>query len=173
MKELTLQLFSARHIELDTALDIIAKAGYQSVEAYRENFNQPNDFKSALAHHGLNMVSAHISIDQLETNLLSNIELLAGFGASHMVCPYLLPERRPADSEGWIQLAEKLSAINSTLVNNGYTFAWHNHAFEIQTLADGGVPMQLLLDNAAQMQWEIDIRWVVRAGLNPLDWIQR
>lgn len=173
MKELTLQLYSARNTELDAALNIISKAGYKSVEAYQENLKQPDAFKAALAHHGLAMVSAHISIDQLESNLLSNIELVSGLGASHMVCPYLLPEHRPTDSQGWIQLAEKLNDINNTLVENGFTFAWHNHDFEFQKLIDGGVPMQLLLANTSQMHWEIDIGWIARVGLNPSDWIQQ
>lgn len=173
MKELTLQLYSARHTELNAALGIIAKAGYKSVEAYKDNFKQPDEFKSALSQHGLTMVSAHIGIDELDTNLPFNIDMVSGLGASHIVCPYLLPESRPADSQGWIALADKLNAINDKLASNGFTFAWHNHDFEFQTLTDGGIPMQLLLDNATQMHWEIDIGWIVRAGLNPLEWIQR
>jgi len=173
MTELTLQLFSARNTELDVALQIIAAAGYKSVEAYSENLQQRDEFKNALQRHDLKMVSAHISLDQLENNLPFNMELLAGFGASHMVCPYLLPEHRPADSEGWIQLAQKLDSINNTLVKNGFTFAWHNHDFELQTLADGGVPMQLLLDYATQMHWELDIGWIVRAGCDPSQWLQQ
>jgi len=173
MTELTLQLFSARNTELNVALEIIAAAGYKSVEAYGENLKQRDEFSSALERHGLTMVSAHISIDELQNNLAFNIDLLSELGASHMVCPYLLSEQRPADSQGWIQLAQKLDAINNTLNNNGFTFAWHNHDFEFKTLSDGGVPMQLLLDNAAQMHWECDIGWIVRAGLNPSEWIQR
>jgi len=172
MTELTLQLYSARHTELDTALEIIANAGYKSVEAYGENLKQRDVFKSSLERHGLTMVSAHIGIDELVNNLPFNMELLTELGASHMVCPYLLPDSRPSDSQGWIELALKLDAINNTLVNNGFTFAWHNHDFEFQTLPDGGVPMQMLLDNATQMHWEIDIGWIVRAGLNPSDWLR-
>jgi len=157
----------------ERALQIIATAGYKSVEAYGENLQQPEKFQSALQRHNLKMVSAHIGIDELMNNLPFNIELLAGFGTSHMVCPYLQPEQRPTDSQGWIQLAQQLGSINNTLEKEGFTFAWHNHDFEFQTLADGGVPMQLLLDNAAQMQWEIDVGWIVRAGLNPSEWLQR
>jgi len=172
MTELTLQLYSARHTDLNTALETIAAAGYKSVEAYRDNFAQPDNFKSALERYGLTMVSAHVGIDELETNLPFNMKQLSALDATHMVCPYLLPEQRPADSQGWIELASRLSAINQTLEDNGFTFAWHNHDFEFQALDDGGIPMQLLLDNATQMQWEIDVGWIARTGLAPSDWLQ-
>jgi len=173
MSELTLQLYSARNTELETALEIIAAAGYKSVEAYSENLKNPEAFNSALQRHGLTMVSAHIGIDQLLNSLPSSMELLAKFGTQHMVCPYLQPEQRPNDSAGWIQLAQKLTTINDALQESGFTFAWHNHDFEFETLVDNGVPMQLLLEHAAQMHWEIDLAWMVRAGASPSEWLQR
>ena len=170
--ELTLQLFSARNTELNAALEIIAAAGYQSVEAYGDNLNNPDAFRDALQANGLAMVSAHIRLEQLESSLDASMELVSSLGASHIVCPYLQPEDRPTSGDSWLRLANKLAGINDTLSKNNFTFAWHNHDFEMEPLDDGNVPMQLLLDNAPGMHWEVDIGWIVRAGANPQQWLQ-
>ena len=53
----------------------------------------------------------------------------------------------------------------------GFEFAWHNHAFEFETLADGSLPQKLMLDAAPGIGWEIDVAWVIRGGADPLKWI--
>lgn len=172
MPELTLQLYSARHSGLNDSLEIIAAAGYKSVEAYGENLKDPDTFNQALQAHGLTMASAHIGIEELLSNLPFFVDLFVDLSSSHLVCPYLMPERRPTDSAGWVELANSLNRINTKLANHSITFAWHNHDFEFDALPDGSIPMQLLLDNAPDMQWEIDIGWVVRAGLDSSWWMQ-
>lgn len=173
MPELTLQLYSARNTPLHDALKIVADAGYTSVEAYADNFKDTAEFKTALASHGLKLASAHISLDELQSNIDETMPMLSSFGASHVVCPYLVPEQRPSDKSAWIALAQTLSKINETLSANGFTFAWHNHDFEFEALPGGEIPMQLLMDNAQNMHWEFDIGWVVRAGANVNQWLEQ
>lgn len=171
MPELTLQLYSARNTESAHALQSIAEAGYTSVEAYGANFDNPKTFEAALKDNGLKLVSSHVGIDQLETNVEGAMELLSSFGTTHIVCPYLLPEHRPTDKAGWVQFADRLVAINAVLAKNGFTFAWHNHDFEFDALEDGSVPMQVILDNAPKLHWEIDLGWIARAKQNPKQWL--
>jgi sugar phosphate isomerase/epimerase len=55
----------------------------------------------------------------------------------------------------------------------GLAFGWHNHDFELVPLADGSVPMQIILENAPGIDWEADIAWIIRGGGDPMDWIAR
>jgi len=55
----------------------------------------------------------------------------------------------------------------------GKTFAWHNHDFEFDVLSDGSVPMQVLLEHAPEIHWELDIGWIQRAGESPATWLQQ
>jgi sugar phosphate isomerase/epimerase len=55
----------------------------------------------------------------------------------------------------------------------GFGFGWHNHDFEFVPLADGSVPMQILLETAPDLDWEADIAWVIRGGADATDWIAR
>ncbi len=173
MPELSFQLFSARNTPLADALTIIANAGYSSVEAYGENFKDQNGFKQALDASGLHIASVHIGLEQLLNNIDEELKLTDSFGINHIVCPYLLPDARPTDEAGWVKLAEQLSGINDTVESAGKTFAWHNHDFEFEKLAEGSVPMQILLDHAPGMHWELDVGWIQRAGDSPASWLQK
>jgi len=173
MLQLSFQLFSARHTLLPEALKIIANAGYTSVEAYGENFKDRKAFKDSLEENSLSVASAHVGIDELANNMDGSLELANEFNISHIVCPFLLPDARPKDKAGWVSLAQQLASFNDTLEENGKLFAWHNHDFEFDVLPDGSVPMQILLEHAPQMHWELDIGWIHRAGAVPLDWLKQ
>ncbi len=51
--------------------------------------------------------------------------------------------------------------------------AWHNHDFEMRPLPDGKIPLDLILAAAPDVLWEADIGWIVRAGGDPLPWLER
>lgn len=173
MLDLTFQLFSARNTPLPDALKLIADVGYTSVEAYGDNFNEPDTFKELLEKNNLTVASAHVGLDQLANNMEQSLEQADAFGIKHIVCPYLLPEARPTDKQGWVSLAAQLDGLNKVVEASGKTFAWHNHEFEFDVLDDGNVPMQLLLDHAPEMHWEIDIGWIQRAGGSAAIWLQQ
>ncbi len=169
---LSFQLYSARNTALPEALATIAEAGYKSVEAYAGNFEQLDTFTQELKVAGLTVSSVHISRDELKNNMINSIELAATLGADHIVCPYLLPEDRPVDKNGWVALAQELAEFNVQISATGRDFAWHNHDFEFHRLPDGSVPMRLLLDNAPDMYWEIDVGWIHRASQDPASWLR-
>lgn len=172
INELSFQLYSARNTALPEALAIIANAGYKSVEAYGGNFQQLDAFTQELNAAGLTVSSVHISRDELKNNMVSSIELAATLGADHIVCPYLQPDDRPKDKNGWMELAEELADINAQISATGRDFAWHNHDFEFHALPDGSLPMRLLLDNVPDLHWEIDIGWIQRASQDPASWLR-
>jgi len=166
------QLFSARNTEIGDALQIVADAGYSGVEAYRDNFVDAAAFRSNLDKHGLKVPSMHINLDPLRTDAAAMMQRARDFGSQHIVCPFLAVEDRPADSKGWQTLIAELSDHAKRWADAGFTFAWHNHDFEFVALPDGALPMQLILENAKELQWEIDVAWIARADADPMPWIQ-
>ena len=173
MPELSFQLYSARNTPLPDALKIIAEAGYTSVEAYGDNFSDTTLFKNALKTNSLTVASSHIGLDKLANNMDESLALANDFDINHLVCPFLMPDDRPTDSKGWIAPADQLAGFNEIIESNGKTFAWHNHDFELAVLDDGGVPMQLLLEHAPKMHWELDVGWIQRAGGSASTWLQQ
>jgi len=165
------QLYSARNTSLAQSLATVSDAGYTSVEAYRDNFVDSDAFKRALDEHQLLVPSMHINIEPLRNEVEKCMQQAKDFGSKHIVCPYLLPAERPIDSKGWSELVSELADHASRWQDAGFTFAWHNHDFEFIALPDGAIPMQLILDNAPELHWEIDVAWIVRANADPLPWI--
>lgn len=84
-----------------------------------------------------------------------------------------MPHERPKDLAGWQAFAKELSSYQDMCAKAGFSFAWHNHDFEFQALKDGTVPMTVILEEAPDVNWEIDPAWMVRAGADPLTWIKK
>lgn len=172
MDNLTFQLFSARNTPLDQALPLIAEAGYTSVEGYRDNVEDPVTLQTLLQQNGLSIVSLHVGFDELKNNMNHTLELARELDINHLVCPYLLPEHRPENKDGWVDLAKELADFAAEISSVGRDFAWHNHDFEFVRLADGTLPIRTLLDEAPDMFWEIDVGWIARVGQDSGSWIR-
>ena len=172
MKNFAFQLYSARNTPLQEALPIIAAAGYTEVEGYGENLKDPDAFKVALDKHRLKAVSLHIGRNELKHSMRETLDVARMLDVNHIVCPYLLPEDRPEDKAGWVELAAEFAEINAQISSVGRDFAWHNHDFEFVRLADGSMPIRALLDEAPEMHWEIDVGWIARVGQDPASWLR-
>jgi sugar phosphate isomerase/epimerase len=168
----SLQLYSARETPLEDSLEIIAKAGYQGIEAYRDSFADSDAFKAMLDRHQLKLPSMHINIQPLRDEFQVCLKLVREFSCQHIVCPYLETAQRPKDAQAWRLLAQELSDLAKRWRDADCQFAWHNHDFEFIKMVDGSLPMELLLEHAPEMQWEADLAWMIKANSNPQPWIE-
>lgn len=168
------QLYSARkHGPLEATLAMLAGCGYREVEGFADAYGEPERLRKLLDAHGLTMPSGHFSIDMMERNRSEVLDIAATLGMNKLVMPYLPASERPADSRGWREFGERLNGIAASYRGEGYGVAWHNHDFEFTSLADGALPHDLLFAAAPLLDWEIDVAWVVRAGMEPLAWVKR
>jgi sugar phosphate isomerase/epimerase len=169
---LSFQLYSARNFPpLESQLRIIAEAGFANVEAYDALYADAAEVSRLIKKYGLTARSGHFALATLETAFDQCIGAAEALGIDILVAPYLAPDARPRDSEGWNALGERLSAIGDRLRRAGHGFAWHNHDFEFEPLPDGSFPIERLL--VENVLWEADVAWIVRAGADPKRWIQR
>ncbi len=84
----------------------------------------------------------------------------------------LLPGAAPSGDyrEGkkdWQELADGLSRIGAAFKKAGKGFGYHNHHWEFVDLANGKMPIDLILASP-DVQWEFDLAWEVKAGKDPL-----
>ena len=172
---LSFQLYSAREFTpWEDVLATLAEIGYTQVEGFGANYEQPQHFKECLQKNGLSMPSGHIALDSLENDSQQVFDTANRLGMQKIVCPFLAPDLRPNDSAGWQAIAQRLQAVSTKVRDAGFTFAWHNHEFEfIACESDGSVPMDIMLEQAPDMEWEADIAWIVRAHADPMQWIER
>ena len=168
------QLYSARNFQpWDKVLKLVAGAGYRQVEGFGGVYSDPAGFRAELDKNGLSMPTGHFSLDMLEKDFGGVRKIADALGIKLLICPHIAADQRPADAPGWRGFGERLAAVGETAKKAGYGFAWHNHDFEFQKLADGSVPQEHILASAHEIGWEIDVAWVVRGGTDPLPWIDR
>lgn len=171
---LSFQLYSARKFPpIEQQLTTLAGLGYRKVEPFGALFGEADQLKSALDRTAMAVPSSHIGIDMMRADLDGAIAIAKRFGVSIVVIPYLQAPDRPGDSAGWASFGQELQGYAAKLKSRGLRLAWHNHDFEMVALPDGKVPMDIILGAAPDLFWEADIGWIVRAGADPLPWLER
>lgn len=169
---ISFQLYSARHFQpYEDVLRQLAGWGYTQVEGFGGVYDNPAAFRAALDKNSLSMPSGHFSLDLLKNDFAGAESIAKTLGIGTIICPFLPPDKRPSDAAGWRDLAKHLETIGQHCRQAGFTFAWHNHDFEFQTLDDGSTIQQIILDEAPGIGWEMDVAWVARGEADPLAWI--
>ncbi len=166
------QLYSARKFPpLELQIAIVARCGFTHVETFGPLNQSPDETRRALDRHGLAAVSAHIGVDELESDAPAVVRAAHLLGVEFVVAPYLSPEKRPKDRAGWMAFGERLARTRNLIEREGLRFAWHNHDFEFQPLPDGSYPIEHIL--GSDLAWEADLAWVTLGGGDPIGWIDR
>lgn len=171
---LSYQLYSSRNF--GPAADTVrrmADLGYPAVEGYGsliDDAEARTALGGALKDTGLDMPTAHLGLETLETNA-DVAGILADMGAETVYVPHIGPDQRPTDAAGWKAFGERVSKAGDALRAKGLRMGWHNHDFEFKALPDGSIPMDHMLE--ADLDWQFDVAWAVRAGADPMGWIDR
>ncbi|CUH77526.1 sugar phosphate isomerase/epimerase family protein [Tropicibacter naphthalenivorans] len=173
--DVSFQLYSAR--EATPWEDVIAKLaalGYTQVEGFGGVYTDPAAFRALLDQHGLTMPSGHFfPIGNFEETLDQTLATAKILGMNRIFCP--APEdlwRDGTDAANWIALAKRLHEAGKKVNDAGFAFGWHNHHWEFMPLPGGEIAMDLILEHAPNIDWEMDVAWVVRGGADPLKWIK-
>ena len=177
MQSAGIQLYSVRDM---TARDFagtmkkVADIGYKFVEtAGYGNLKTAKEAKKALDDAGLKAVSGHFGIDMLEGKLDEVLADAETLGLEMVVCPFL-PDNRRKDAESYKSVAKVLEQAGLQLHQHGPILAYHNHDFEFQKF-DGRYGMDILLENTPPhlVAAEIDVYWVKKAGLDPVEYLNK
>lgn len=171
------QLYSSRNFPpLADTLVMLARAGFTAVEGYGGLYADADklaELSAALDSAGLTMPTGHFAIEMIETQPDFVIAAAQTLGMETVYCPYLLPSDRPVDGAGWRAFGARLQAAGAPLRKAGLGFGWHNHDFEFVAAPDGVIPQAAIFEGGPDLEWEMDVAWVVRGGADPMDWIAR
>lgn len=151
----------------------VAALGYQGVEFAGYGNLSPKAVRNVLDHLGLQAASSHIPLEALERDLQAVINDQHILGSKHIVCPYLLPEKRTEDD--YFQLIDLLNKAGEVCLKEGITLSYHNHDFELIHLSNGKTALETILDET-HPEWvkaEFDVYWLTRGGENPVKWLER
>lgn len=176
IKNFGLQLYSLREdLPKDPkgVLKQVASFGYKQVESFEGKqgmfWGMTNkEFKTYMDELGMTIVSSHCNIN---TDFETKAAQAGEIGMKYLICPYLGPQKTLDDYK---KAAEKFNACGDICKKNGLRFAYHNHGYSFNAI-DGVLPQDVMMQNtdAALVDFEMDIYWVVTAGADPIAWINK
>lgn len=165
-----LQVYTVRDVinaDFDAAFKAIKKIGYDYVELPGLFGKNPADIKSFMDKVGLTIASVMFSPAELESKLDDIVATCKVFNCRYVVCPHIEQEFRTV--EGYSRLAGILDMAAEKLKAASITLAYHNHAFEFDTLADGICGYEILFSNTKSLCFEPDVYWFAFASKEPLE----
>lgn len=172
---LGLQLYTVRDapLPLPELLQALAAAGYEGVETVGTQGVAPEVLRAALADVGLVVASAHVPLADLRSDLDAVLAAHVALGTPMLVVPWLAPDDRPTDLEGWTALGTELDALGARVVDGGLQLAYHHHDFELVRHGDR-TGLSALLDAAEpeRLRVELDAGWLLAVGEDPVRWLE-
>ncbi len=168
---LSIQLWSTRGDDpLSEQFGALAGMGYTDVQPYHDQYDDVPALKGLLEEHGLTARSGHFNLRMFEGDARPVIDAARALGMGLVVAPWLDPDERPREAEGWRALHHRLQRMKQVIEDAGLAFAWHNHDFEFQLLPCGSYGIQYLLDE--DIDFAADLAWIYVGGQDPAKWLR-
>ena len=171
LPKIGLQLWTIRDaIEIDAAaaLGRVADLGYTSVETafFPEGMTLAQSGQ-LLRDAGLTVCAAHVEIP-VGAHRDAMLELAEAYDCDFMVWHGWPEDERYHTLEGIKRLAEVYNEASAFAKANGLRFALHNHWWEFEPIAEGGLPFYLLRPLIEpEIFFEIDTYWAKVALQDP------
>ncbi|MEL6572722.1 MAG: sugar phosphate isomerase/epimerase [Pseudomonadota bacterium] len=174
MPDISYQLYCSRNFPplIDT-LRMLSNAGYREIEGYGGLYSDLDTLKDGIDQTGLHLSSGHFGVDMLENDVNAALNVARYFKMRGVYGPHLQPDERPTDAAGWTAFGARLQEMSKPFLDAGFKFGWHNHAFELEPISSGELPLDLMIAAAPDVSLELDIGWVFRAGLDPVATIEK
>jgi sugar phosphate isomerase/epimerase len=151
----------------------VADMGYTQIEGYEGDkgvfWGMSNtEFKTYLDSIGLTMISSHCKTD---IDFEKKAAEASAIGMKYLIYPY---EGEDKTIDDYKKMADDFNKKGEICKKNNIRFAFHNHAFSFKAI-NGEFPQDVLMANtdAALVDYEMDIYWVVAAGQDPEAWLKK
>lgn len=168
---IAVQMYTLRDYgSTEAQFQFAADSGFSYVETVGTHDLSADEMNALLEQTGLQVVSTHVDLNTLRTDLQGVIDFNEAVGNRNVVMPYLAEEDRPTDAEGWAALGAELGDLGAQLRDAGMQLAYHNHDFEMEEV-DGTLIIDHLLNAAepADLRWQADVAWIDRGGQDPAE----
>ncbi|KYP16077.1 sugar phosphate isomerase/epimerase [Flavihumibacter sp. CACIAM 22H1] len=184
LRSVGIQLYTLRDLvakDPRSTIEQVAAAGYKEVELYGfgggKFFGIPvAELASFMSNLGLSVPSGHYmpskflftEEDAGKAELEEHIQAALTMKSSYLTIPYLPGDKR-ANLDDYKKIAAKLNIAGEACKKAGIQLAYHNHDFEFTNHGgQTGYDLMTSATDADLVKWELDLYWVVYAGLDPV-----
>lgn len=171
-----LQLYTLRSVMPDDPRGVlrqVAGFGYKQIESYEGPLGiywgmEPAGFKQYMDELGMEIIASHCNINE---NFEQKAADAASIGMKYLVCPSI---NHQESIDAYKQQADLFNDRGEICRREGIRFAYHNHAYTFEPM-DGIYPQDVIMEHTDPdlVDFELDIYWLVTAGLDPLPWIRK
>jgi sugar phosphate isomerase/epimerase len=151
----------------------VASFGYKQIESFEGKqgmfWGMTNkEFKNYMDDLGMTIISSHCNIN---TDFETKAAQAGEIGIKYLICPHLGAQKTIDDYK---KAAEKFNACGEICKKNGLRFAYHNHGYSFTAL-EGLMPQDIMMQhtNPGLVDFQMDIYWVVTAGADPVNWLNK
>lgn len=181
-----LQLYTVRDVATKDLVGTLAKLqaiGYREVETAGFYGKSGKEMRKILADHGMTAPSAHSSMGDIQKDMQKLVDGAAEVGAKYFICAFpSLPGNKPASGaiakeitlDDWKWNAEQLNKLGEVAKKAGLQAGYHNHNMEFRSFNGVTAFDHLLqLTDPKLVTIELDLGWVVTAGLDPARFLKQ
>ena len=176
-----IQLYSVKGEMAKDPLATIAKVaqtGYKYIETANHRADQDcgcgfgvpaKEFKKLLDEYGAQVVSGHI-FPMREDNIGLILDYYNELGAKLLINPMSVF----ANKDEVMRACDEFNRVGRAVTEGGMRFCYHNHFHEFQRF-DGQRVLDIIMENTdpAYVGLELDTYWVLRGGVDPLEYIKK
>ena len=151
----------------------VASFGYKQIEGFEGPkgmfWGMTNkEFKSYMDDLGTTFVASHCDVFK---DFEKKVDDAAAIGVKYLIWNYEGPGKTNDD---YRRYADDFNKKGELCKKNGIKFAFHNHDYSFKS-QNGVFPQDIMLDNTdpSLVYFEMDIYWVVTAGLDPEEWFKK
>lgn len=179
-----LGLYTLRDVlpnDVKGVLTQVASFGYKKIESYDHDKlgvywgMKHTELKKLMDDLGMQLVATHC---QVHDNTEKKADEAAAIGMDYLVAPSLDGMMKKGENkmtlDDYKRAADGLNKAAEICKQKGVRVAYHNHDHTFLPI-DGVFPQDVLLQNTdkEQVDFEMDIYWVVTAGQNPEEWLKK
>lgn len=172
---IAVQLYTLREMpgDLDSTLAQVTAAGFTAVETVGDHGLTAAQMQELLDKHNLQIVSTHIALDTLQTNMAKIIAFNQAVGNDTLVVPYVQALREATDAAVYREYGRLLDQLGQRCRAEGMHLLYHNHDWEL-AMFDGRRGIDWLLDSGdpANLGFEADLGWIANVGVEPAEILQ-
>lgn len=151
----------------------LSEDGYKQIESFEGKqgifWGMSNvEFKKYMDDLGMTIISSHCDINK---DFEKKAGEAAAIGMKYLLSPFIAVQKTPDDYK---KIADQFNKCGDICKKAGIRFGYHNHDHDFN-LVDGVPALEIYIKNtdAALVDYEMDIYWVVTAGQDPEAWLKK
>ena len=157
------QLYDIRQMlqaDPDSAMKTVSNSGIEGVEYSGMTATPAIDFRLLQNRYNLVCCGIHYGLTEyLQRGLKPKMEYNYILGNPDIACHWLDPNQR-GTLENYLSHAKHFNEFAREFKKNGFTFYYHNHAFEYTDVFDGKFAMDIMLENTDPALFHMELHFL-------------